>query len=290
MTSWWRPLLVLSCSGALAGSAMAPMQPDPALTPGDVLTTDAAVICKPGYTKTVRNVPQALKEQVYREYGVHSRAPGEYEVDHLISLELGGSNSLRNLWPQSYLTEPLNAHVKDALENRLHDLACAGKLSFPEAQQAIASNWEEAYVKYVGPLPGGAKPGRHPNQPVIPPTHVPTLPPGATPDTEHPTLNVPILPGLPVAAPPLPADPSFAPDSEPDMVPPSAEPAESAPVSTEPTPPDAQGGCPALAPVKVSRTGIYHLPLGDANYAATRAVACFPDGPSAEAAGYRGAR
>ena len=57
------------------------------------------MICVPGYTKTVRDVPQPLKEQVYRSYGVTSRQPGEYEIDHLVSLELGGSNSARNLWP-----------------------------------------------------------------------------------------------------------------------------------------------------------------------------------------------
>ena len=67
------------------------------MTPGDVLTQDASVICVPGYTKTVRDMPQSVKNQVYRQYGVVSRAPREYEVDHLISLERGGSNSIRNL-------------------------------------------------------------------------------------------------------------------------------------------------------------------------------------------------
>jgi hypothetical protein len=84
--------------------------------------------CTPGYTKTVRDVPQSLKNQVYRQYGITSRQPREYEIDHLISLELGGSNSIRNLWPQSYITEPLNAHVKDRLENKLHELVCSGQL------------------------------------------------------------------------------------------------------------------------------------------------------------------
>ncbi|AWN23210.1 HNH endonuclease [Deinococcus irradiatisoli] len=127
--------------------------PNPTLTPGDVLTSDRAVICRSGYTQTVRNVPSSLKTQVYRSYGVTSRQPGEYEIDHLISLELGGSNSVRNLWPESYVTKPLNAHVKDSLENKLHALACNGTISMKEAQQAIAQDWTAAYVKYVGPLP-----------------------------------------------------------------------------------------------------------------------------------------
>ncbi|WP_309570979.1 hypothetical protein [Deinococcus sp.] len=298
MNSRWPILLVLLLSGALAAPVL-PLLPDPLLTPGDALTADAAAICTPGYTKTVRNVPQQLKEQVYREYGITSRAPGDFEVDHLISLELGGSNSVRNLWPQSYVTEPLNAHVKDTLENRLHELACAGTLSFPQVQQAIAHNWEEAYVTYVGPLPGGMRPQRHPNEPSIPITHVPTLPPGArpgtTPDTVHPTLNVPILPGLPApGGSGTPEVPVPLPDLAPDLSAPTETPSTSATPNTAaptgPTPPDAQGSCPAEAPVKVSRSGLYHLPQGDANYAATRATACFPDGASAEAAGYRAAK
>ncbi|MGY2896144.1 HNH endonuclease signature motif containing protein [Deinococcus sp. UYEF24] len=144
-------------SGLAAGyNLSAPILPDPKLSPGDVLTSDPKLVCVSGYTKTVRNVPQSLKEQVYREYGITSRQPGEYEVDHIISLELGGSNSIRNLYPESYKTQPLNAHVKDTLENRLHALACSGKITLQEAQQVIASNWTVAYEKYVGPLPGGA--------------------------------------------------------------------------------------------------------------------------------------
>ena len=67
---------------------------------------------------------------MFAEYGITRRAPREYEVDHLISLELGGSNSIRNLWPQSYLTQPWNAHVKDRLENNLHAMVVSGQLQF----------------------------------------------------------------------------------------------------------------------------------------------------------------
>jgi hypothetical protein len=141
-------------SPCLAGS---PIGPDTKKTPGDVLTTDIKVICVPGYTKTVRNVPEAIKKQVFRLYGITSKKPKEYEVDHLISLELGGSNSIRNLWPESYVTLPLNAHVKDDLENKLHKLICNGKLPIETAQQEIAQDWVSAYQKYVGPLPGGGQ-------------------------------------------------------------------------------------------------------------------------------------
>jgi hypothetical protein len=93
-------------------------------------------------------VPIEVKRQAYSEYGIASHRPGDYEVDHLISLELGGSNSLRNLWPQSYRTRPWNAHVKDRLENELHAEVCAGKIPLKTAQRDIARNWIAAYKKY----------------------------------------------------------------------------------------------------------------------------------------------
>ena len=116
--------VIAAKASALAASYPSPLVPDPTLTPGDVLTTDTTVVCQRGYTATVRDVPQSLKNQVFRQYGITHPQPREYEIDHLISLELGGSNSIRNLWPQSYRTMPLNATVKDRLENRLHALVC----------------------------------------------------------------------------------------------------------------------------------------------------------------------
>ena len=141
-------LLLISTCNALA---VPPQIPNPELTPGAVLTTDRGKICTPGYSKSVRNVSTVEKNAVYREYGITSHRPGEYEVDHLISLELGGSNDIANLWPQSYVTSPLNAHAKDKLENRLHALVCSGRITIEAAQKAIANDWTQAYRQYVGP-------------------------------------------------------------------------------------------------------------------------------------------
>lgn len=203
--------------------------PNPRLTPGDVLTTDAAAVCAPGYARRVRDVPQSVKNGVYRAYGITRREPGEYEVDHLISLELGGSNSARNLWPESYRTQPLNARVKDRLENALHEQVCAGRVSLPDAQTAIAADWVRAYRRYVGPLPAGA-----------------ASPTGAAGNDTGDTVAAGAAP-------------------HPD------------------------GSCPVAAPVKVSRSGISHVP-GDPQYERTRARRCFPSAQAAAAAGYRAPR
>jgi hypothetical protein len=41
-----------------------------------------------------------------------------------------------------------NAHVKDTLEEHLHEMVCAGKLDLSTAQRDIAMDWIAAYKKY----------------------------------------------------------------------------------------------------------------------------------------------
>jgi hypothetical protein len=110
-------------------------------------------VCILGYAKKVRAVPAWLKRQAYAEYGITEYKTGDYEVNHLIPLSLGGSNSIRNLWPQSTKTSPWNSYVKDALERKLHKLVCAGQLDLKTAQCEIASDWIQAYQKYIGKSP-----------------------------------------------------------------------------------------------------------------------------------------
>ena len=96
-----------------------------------------------------RNVEQSTKEQVLAEYHYDRDSMGPAEIDHLISLELGGSNDIKNLWAQSYTSTPYNAHLKDALEDRLHSMVCKGQITLPVAQDAIRTDWIGAYKQYV---------------------------------------------------------------------------------------------------------------------------------------------
>jgi hypothetical protein len=130
----------------------APIRPDPKLTPGATFDVTLQDISEPGYSKKVRNVTGEVKREVYAEYGITEHQPGEYEVDHLIPLSIGGSNSIKNLWPESYRTV-WNAHVKDRLEDRLHALVVSGKLDLQTAQREIVTDWIAAYKKYIGPSP-----------------------------------------------------------------------------------------------------------------------------------------
>jgi hypothetical protein len=112
------------------------------------LSVTRAQICAPGYASSVRDVSESEKAAVYDRYGV-DWVPYQHEVDHLISLELGGSNAIRNLWPEPYAGR-WGARTKDVLENRLHELVCDGHLSLGSAQRQEARDWVAAYRKYVG--------------------------------------------------------------------------------------------------------------------------------------------
>lgn len=124
--------------------AQGPLQ-DSACTPGDIITTATKeAICKSGYAKSVRNVPTSEKNAVYAEYGITHHSAGQYEVDHLASLELGGSNDISNLWPEAASPKP-GFHEKDKVENYLHEQVCSGAISLQQAQVEIATNWLTAY-------------------------------------------------------------------------------------------------------------------------------------------------
>jgi hypothetical protein len=91
----------------------------------------------------------SLKRQVFDRYGMGPNAPSGFNVDHLIPVGLGGSNSLDNLWPQPLAGE-WSHHRKNKLEDRLRRLVCSGEFDLKIAQKEIAADWVAAYKKYVG--------------------------------------------------------------------------------------------------------------------------------------------
>ena len=142
-------------------------QPDPRITPGAL---NPAVrqdnihetICIRGYSRSIRpseNYTERLKRLGIRRYGYGDRQLRDYEEDHLVSLELGGSpTDPRNLWPEPHhVIGGWGSYAKDRLENRLHGLVCRGRVPLAQAQRAIASDWIAAYRRYVGPNPFPAR-------------------------------------------------------------------------------------------------------------------------------------
>lgn len=136
----------------LTAAAVAGDLPNPQLTPGAIrpeLTT--RTICLTKWGQDERLVTEAMKLQVFHSYGfakgnLDSRCP--CEIDHLVSRELGGADTISNLWPQPYRGR-WNAHLKDRLENRLHTELCAGRITLSAAQAAIR-DWINTYIRYFG--------------------------------------------------------------------------------------------------------------------------------------------
>lgn len=124
--------------------------PDPACTPGAVLPgVTAAQVCTPGWATAHRDVPGSEKAVVYAAYGIASHTRGSYEVDHVVSLELGGSNDVANLFPEAASPRP-GFHEKDRLEDALHARVCSGRITLGAAQRGIARDWVTLYEQLVG--------------------------------------------------------------------------------------------------------------------------------------------
>jgi hypothetical protein len=145
VTDWNLPVKVIT-----------PGVTNPAVTQANIQST----ICVSGWTATIRpsssyttNLKAKQLSDAYQyEVAAYGTDLGNYEEDHLISLELGGNpTDPKNLWPQPYAGQ--NSHKKDALETKLKTLVCTGKIKLAVAQKAIASNWVNAYKTYVAPIP-----------------------------------------------------------------------------------------------------------------------------------------
>ena len=121
--------------------------PRKTLTPGAVLPVALDELCD---ARTVDNDPPvnpSLQQAVFKEYGLANSSRIAYALDYLITPALGGSNDIKNLWPQPY-SSTWNAGVKDQLEDHLHELVCQGKVQLTTAQNEIATDWISAYKRY----------------------------------------------------------------------------------------------------------------------------------------------
>jgi hypothetical protein len=106
--------------------------------------TLGATVCVSGYTATIRppvSYTSALKRWLLKDRHLAGDV-GDYQLDHLISLELGGAPySTTNLWMQPIA----QARRDDAFENQWHARLCQGALTLREAQ-----NDEVAYKRANG--------------------------------------------------------------------------------------------------------------------------------------------
>jgi hypothetical protein len=133
--------------------------PDRRFTPGAVNSdvTQANIdstICVPGFAKSIRppaHYTSRLKREQLddpeRDYD--DRNMRDFEEDHDVPLEVGGNpTDPRNLWPEP-LDGSWNAHMKDRLENRVHELVCAHAITLDQGQAAFLGDWTASYRRYL---------------------------------------------------------------------------------------------------------------------------------------------
>ncbi len=131
-------------------------KPDFKKTPGKIANTDLSVVCVPGYSSKVRNVPESLKDKVYDIYNVPKKERGDYKgkqiskIDHLVPLMIGGSNDVSNLWPH-YFNVPSGFGVlkKNQIELYLRDQVCGYKMTQQEAFECITKDWIICYRRHI---------------------------------------------------------------------------------------------------------------------------------------------
>ena len=136
------------CHAGVVNAASGEYLPDPSCTPGavDPAVTEANIgstICESGYTATVRPPASATDRFKVTSLAAYGEvAARTIELDHLVSLEIGGANSASNLWPELNRAGATGTtNPKDAVEDTLHAAVCDHKVTLVAAQDAIAGSW-----------------------------------------------------------------------------------------------------------------------------------------------------
>lgn len=114
--------------------------PNPKLTPGRVAERD----------KDRRGVTIAMEQKVFARYRLPWERRSQFKIDHLIPLELGGADTVDNLWPQSLRAKPYGPDRKEQLAEVLLTKIARKQMTLAQAQEEIRRDWIDAFVDHVG--------------------------------------------------------------------------------------------------------------------------------------------
>jgi hypothetical protein len=130
--------------------------PDSSCTPGAVNPTVTLEVLQGGEFKTGCERDKASSAQkkagTYDAYNIdhpdnNTGKNQTCELDHLISLEIGGADTIDNIWPQCGPSDAELADryfkIKDSVENYLAAEVKAGDIPLNEAQNGIAHDWTQ---------------------------------------------------------------------------------------------------------------------------------------------------
>ncbi|MFN2622322.1 MAG: HNH endonuclease [Chthoniobacterales bacterium] len=114
--------------------------PNAKLTPGRLAASE----------KDRGGVTIAMEQKVFARYRLPWARRAEFKIDHLIPLELGGADTIDNLWPQKIRVRPYGAERKELLTEVLLMKVRAGKMTLAQAQEEIRRDWIDAFIDHVG--------------------------------------------------------------------------------------------------------------------------------------------
>jgi 5-methylcytosine-specific restriction endonuclease McrA len=130
--------------------------PDRRCTPGAINPTVTLAVLKNSNFRTccIRDKveSESAKDVAYGWYGIHKPARNKgqdqfCELDHLVPLELGGADSMDNVWPQcgpdAVTLKQRFFKQKDQVESFLAAQVKTGTMDLSTAQKAIAADYTQ---------------------------------------------------------------------------------------------------------------------------------------------------
>jgi hypothetical protein len=130
--------LALALSGHLWAEEA--LVPNPKRTPGRVARRN----------KDRGGVTLKMEHKVFARYRLPWSRRADFKIDHLIPVELGGADTIDNLWPQSLRTKPYSADRKELLTEMLLARIRAGQMTIAQAQEQISRDWIDAFIDHLG--------------------------------------------------------------------------------------------------------------------------------------------
>jgi hypothetical protein len=132
--------VIFVLSFVASARALDALLPNPKLTPGRVAERD----------KDRGGVTVAMEQKVFARYRLRWERRGQFKIDHLIPLELGGADTIDNLWPQNLHAKPYGPDRKELLAEVLLKKIASKQMTLAQAQEEIRRDWIDAFVDHVG--------------------------------------------------------------------------------------------------------------------------------------------
>jgi hypothetical protein len=128
-------------------------RPNPKLTPGVIAVKDLTTVCRGPkrirglFTPSDPLISLSTQRAVFAEYQITAANQKHYGLDFLVPLQLGGANTVANIWPAS-TSHGVGFHEKQVLNIRIHELVCERAMTLDEAQKSIATDWVKLWLNF----------------------------------------------------------------------------------------------------------------------------------------------